>query len=208
LPPLPARIAPRTIPGLACGAGFGVCGCITGAAADFAAEPPITPTRDNSPPRVAAFACETVWDGKRAPSSRDEVDSLGATGAPAASVWLAFRAYDGALEEGAACGDGAEFVCGAGAVTGAELAGGRASRRDIAISFAGAAGFRMRKAIPVMASNATSAAAAGINQPAPVSHAHAPAFFFSAAPVSPTPPARAIAASCSRQCEQREKCKS
>jgi hypothetical protein len=103
--------------------------------------------------------------------------------------------------EGADSGDGVELL------PGVELAGGRASGRAIAISFAGATVFRMRRAIPVIASNATSIAAAGINHPDPVSHAHAPAVFPPAA-ASPTPPARAIAASCSRQTEQREKCKS
>jgi hypothetical protein len=198
LPALPARIAPRIIPGLA-------CGCIAGAAEDFAPKP--APGLENAPPRAALFARETVWDGNRAPSSRDAADPLGADGGTA-MLSIARGADDAAPEESAVSGDDAEFVCGAGAVTGAEFAGGRASGRDIAISFAVATGFRMRKAIPVIASSATSTADAGINHADPASHAHAPAVFSAAAAASPTPPARAIAASCSRQCEQREKCKS
>jgi hypothetical protein len=66
----------------------------------------------------------------------------------------------------------------------------------------------MRQAIPAIASSATSIAAAGINHRGPMSQSHALAFFFSASFASDAAPARAIAASCSLQSEQREKCKS
>src|SRR5271170_2496444 len=204
LPALPARIAPHSIPELVCGAGFDACGWFTCAVAAFAPE---------APARAALFARVTAREGL--PGSRDAPDPLRAMGAPSASARLAPGAEggtamlsiargtdDAAPVAGAFAGDGAEFV------SGSVLAGGGASGRTIATWVAGSTGFFMRKAIPVIASSATSIAAAGIDQRGPVSHAHAPAVFCPAASASPTPPARAIAASCSRQCEQREKCRS
>ena len=108
---------------------------------------------------------------------------------------------------------GAAFCGGAASGARTELAGGsefgdgNASGRDIAIWFAGATGFLVRNAIPPITSSATNAAA-GINHRGPTRQSHAPAVFFSATSASPTLLARAIAASCSRQTEQREKCKS
>jgi hypothetical protein len=127
--------------------------------------------------------------------------ALGAEGCTASSS-ADGGAGAAAPDEGADSGDGVELLAGVA------LAGGGASCRAIAIWFAGATGFRTRRAIPVIASSAASVAAAGINHRGPVSHTHAPAVFFSATSASPTLLARAIAASCSRQTEQREKCKS
>jgi hypothetical protein len=91
---------------------------------------------------------------------------------------------------------------------GTEFACGTASGRAIAISLVGTTAFFIRNAIPLITRSATSAAAAGINHRDRASQSHPLAVFFSASLAVSAEPTRAIAASCSRQCEQREKCKS
>ena len=181
------------------------------------------PPDDNASRRAAVFACDApafappadvapyVRDGRRSPGSIATLAESPGVGAARGTTLFPVAPSGADFAGGATWGVGTEFVGSAGFTRSSELGAGTEfgpgteSGCALAISFAGATGLQMRQAIPAIASSATSIAAAGINHRGPASQSHVPAAFLSAASL---PPARAIAASCSRQTAQREKCRS